>query len=821
MTRSKPTIVPEQPLPENGELRSGMPEAEKKPDAIRNGDVDALVLSLEEANRQLSDELGKLENSRKKLVSSSKKYRLLYNKMLRGEAKYKELVQHARSIILRQDISGKVTFFNEYAQEIFGFKEDEVIGKSPVGTIVPEIESSGRRLDQMLEKIYENPDRYGVNINENIKKNGERIWVEWHNNATFDDEGKSTGHIAIGVDITDRLRIEKSLKESEDKFRKIVETAAEGILTANPEGVVVYLNYKMAEMLGYSVDEVLGRPILDFIDNDLQEQALRIRKAARSRNLHGEFKFRRKDGSELWTSYNVSALLDSNGIYAGNLAMHTDITERKKSEDELYHSEERFRTAFEGGSIPMQLTSLNGDFLRVNHAFCTLLGYTEQELTGMNFRKLTHPDDLEANMDGLKKLENGEISSFRMEKRYIRKNGQIIWVDMSTAPVRNKNGKLDYLVTHVQDINERKEAEKELVNSREKLEIALDSGHIGIWERNLKNDEVIWDERMEQIFNLETGTFGRDYASFENLIDEEDLPHFRNSIDNSLETGSLLETIFRTRSGTGNSKYISTKALVKKDENGTPVSLTGVCFDVTAMKKGAEKAIVRLNEELLRSNKELESFAYVASHDLQEPLRMVSSFTQMLEQKYGDKLDQDAQDYIRFAVDGAKRMYDLINGLLAYSRVQTKGKEFVEVNMEDVFEKVIRNLDLRIKEKNVVITKNDLPVIRADESQMMQLVQNLVENGIKFSPANPRIYFSANADTGCHVFSVKDEGMGIDPQYFERIFKIFQRLMPKEEYEGTGIGLAICKRIVERHKGKIWVESEPDKGSTFFFTIPG
>ncbi len=368
--------------------------------------------------------------------------------------------------------------------------------------------------------------------------------------------------------------------------------------------------------------------------------------------------------------------------------------------------------------------------------------------------------------------------------------------------------------------NKRKEAEKDLENSQKKLEIALESGHIGIWERNLRNDEVIWDNRMEHIFNLETGTFGGNYASFENLIDEEDLPHLRNAIDRALETGYLLETIFRTRSGSGNSKYISTKALVNRDEHGTPISLTGICFDVTALKKGAEKAIVKLNEELLRSNKELESFAYVASHDLQEPLRMVSSFTQMLEKKYKGQLDQDAQDYIRFAVDGAKRMYQLINGLLEYSRVHSKGKDFVIVNMEGVFEKVTRNLERRINEKNVVLTKNDLPEVLADESQMIQLVQNLVENGIKFSPSHPRIHFSSNANTDYYGFSVKDEGMGIEPQYFERIFRIFQRLMPNEEYEGTGIGLSICKRIVERHNGKIWVESEPGRGSTFFFTIP-
>ena len=199
---------------------------------------------------------------------------------------------------------------------------------------------------------------------------------------------------------------------------------------------------------------------------------------------------------------------------------------------------------------------------------------------------------------------------------------------------------------------------------------------------------------------------------------------------------------------------------------------------------------------------------------------MVSSFTQMLEKRYADKLDQDAKEYIRFAVDGAKRMYELINGLLSYSRVQTKGKQFVRVDMNSVFDIVSRNLTLMISEKNAALTKKDLPVLYADESQMIQLIQNLAENGIKFSLISPRVHFSAYDENDHYLFSVRDEGMGIDPQYFDRIFKIFQRLMPKEEYAGTGIGLAVCRRIVERHGGKIWVESEPGKGSTFFFTIP-
>jgi light-regulated signal transduction histidine kinase (bacteriophytochrome) len=199
---------------------------------------------------------------------------------------------------------------------------------------------------------------------------------------------------------------------------------------------------------------------------------------------------------------------------------------------------------------------------------------------------------------------------------------------------------------------------------------------------------------------------------------------------------------------------------------------------------------------------------------------MVSSFTQMLDQRYGDKLDQDAHDYIGFAVDGAKRMYELLNGLLAYSRIQTRGKEFTEVDMSEVFSKVLRNLSLKISESKAEISVGELPVILADESQIIQLVQNLIENSIKFSSGEPRITFTAKIDSGYYLFSVKDEGIGIEPQYFDRIFKIFQRLQAREDYEGTGIGLAICKRILDRHNGKIWVESEPGKGSEFFFTIP-
>ena len=234
-----------------------------------------------------------------------------------------------------------------------------------------------------------------------------------------------------------------------------------------------------------------------------------------------------------------------------------------------------------------------------------------------------------------------------------------------------------------------------------------------------------------------------------------------------------------------------------------------------------KKKLKRTVAELKRSNTDLQQFAYVASHDLQEPLRMVASYTQLLEKRYKDKLDTDAKEFIHFAVDGALRMQKLINDLLSYSLVSTRQKPVKPTDCNSVLGQVIANLSLTIEQNNDIITNDDLPTVMADESQMQELFKNLVGNAIKFrSEHAPRVHVSAKQNGNKWLFSVQDNGLGIDPQFKDKIFLIFQRLHSKEEYPGTGIGLAICKRIVEHHGGKIWFDSDVGKGSTFYFTLP-
>ena len=236
----------------------------------------------------------------------------------------------------------------------------------------------------------------------------------------------------------------------------------------------------------------------------------------------------------------------------------------------------------------------------------------------------------------------------------------------------------------------------------------------------------------------------------------------------------------------------------------------------------AKDVLARQAQELARSNVELEQFAYVASHDLQEPLRMVTSYLQLIKRRYQGHLDEDADEFIAFAVGGVERMQLLIADLLAYSRVTTHGRPFKFTDCTVTLNHALANLKVAIEESGTVVTHDQLPTVMADETQLTRLLQNLIGNGIKFHKKNarPEIHVSALRTDGGWTFSVHDNGIGIAPEYFERIFKIFQRLHTSQEYAGTGIGLAVCKKIVERHGGEIWVKSELGQGATFYFTIP-
>ena len=366
------------------------------------------------------------------------------------------------------------------------------------------------------------------------------------------------------------------------------------------------------------------------------------------------------------------------------------------------------------------------------------------------------------------------------------------------------------------ETHERELVELKLRTTRNLLQTVLDNLPLAVFVRDLKEPDTkhiqLWNKTTEEMFGVSGDRFGDDLLTIP-LLDSYDLS-FDDTDPSTLE-GQIIEL----PSEHGNTTTINLVQISIEDATSKSEKMLYVAQDITHRKQ-AEQQLTASNTELLKSNKELEQFAYVASHDLREPLRMVTSFTQLLAQRYHNRLDDEADTIINFAVDGAKRMETLIEDLLLYSRVGKNNKPLQVVDCNIVLQKALSNLQLLIQENNATIIVRSLPQIFGDESQLIQLFQNLIDNAITYrSQSDPIIEIDAVSNGQQWLFSVKDNGIGIDPKHNQRIFEVFQRLHPKDKYSGTGVGLAICKKIVERYGGNIWVKSELNTGSIFWLTL--
>jgi signal transduction histidine kinase/CHASE3 domain sensor protein len=371
-----------------------------------------------------------------------------------------------------------------------------------------------------------------------------------------------------------------------------------------------------------------------------------------------------------------------------------------------------------------------------------------------------------------------------------------------------------------------REAERRTRNDKQFLDTMLDSLRAGILACDAEGRLTLYNQAAREFHGLPAApTPAADWSRYSRLYEAdgttplatERAPLHRALHDEEVDDQAM---VIAPVDGPPRTMLASSRAIV--DEDGHRLGAVVAMLDVTE-RLAAEHALEQKAAELERSNADLERFAYVASHDLQEPLRMVSSYTQLIARRYRGKLDSDADEFIAFAVDGVTRMQRLINDLLVYSRVSTRAREATSTDAGAAVQAALANLSSVIEESSAVVEVGAMPRVVADDVQLTQVIQNLVSNALKFRRAEgvPRITIrAAPGDDGKYIFAVQDNGIGIGPDYFERIFVLFQRLHTREAYSGTGIGLAICKKIVERHGGRIWVESVEGAGSTFYFTLP-
>ena len=478
----------------------------------------------------------------------------------------------------------------------------------------------------------------------------------------------------------------------------------------------------------------------------------------------------------------------------------------------------RMATVVRDSNDAITIQDFEGNIIAWNKGAAQMYGYSEEEALQMNIDLLTPSGKLAEQRDFIRRLIAGEtITSFETQR--LTKNRSVLDVWLTVTKLMDDDGKPVGLASTERDITTRKRAVEEMV-------VASEIRYRRLFE-TAKDGILILDAETGMVVDVTPFLIKLLGFSHQQFLGKKvwELGFFKDIVANQANFAELQQKEYMRYENkpleTSDGRRIEVEFISNVYLIGKKKVIQCNVRDISE-RKHIEKELASAMENVQRSNKDLEQFAYIASHDLQEPLRMVSSYTQLLAERYGEQLDDKAKKYIEYAVNGAIRMQRLINDLLTYSRINTQGGAPQPTDSHSVLGEALRNLSAAIEESRAIVANDDLPMVRADASQLMQVFQNLIANAIKFRRADdaPRIHVSAK-DLGHEwCFLVKDNGIGNDSKYAEKIFVIFQRLHTLQEYPGTGIGLAMCKRVVERHGGRIWFESELNKGSTFYFTLP-
>jgi PAS domain S-box-containing protein len=451
----------------------------------------------------------------------------------------------------------------------------------------------------------------------------------------------------------------------------------------------------------------------------------------------------------------------------------------------------------------------------INSKGSEILGYNKEEIVGKSwFENFVLKED--ESLEVFNELMDGKKE--QSEMAIVTGNGEIKIISWHNQVLVDDKGNITGILLSGDDITPHKKAEMQI----KFLTDILDRINDAVIAVNNDYRVIYWNKSAEKLLNQR---YDEVKGKLLSEIDQYEWVNFKDEKEpyESLKTHGHWHGKNMHIKKNGKSIWVDSAVNILKYEKNEFNGTLTVIYDITKQKQ-IEKSLKKVIEDLKRSNEELQQFAYVTSHDLQEPLRTIASFTQLLERRYKGKLDLDADEFIGYIVDATKRMQTLINDLLNYSRVRVTGDNFKLIDTEEIIHQTLSNLKALIKENSAVITHDPLPRVMADPGQLLQLFQNLIGNAIKFRKPEipPKIHVSArkNEKNNEYVFSVQDNGIGMDPQYAKRIFTIFQRLHTQDEYAGTGIGLAVSKKVVEMHGGRIWVESKPGKGSVFYFTIP-
>ena len=641
----------------------------------------------------------------------------------------------------------------------------------------------------------------------------------------FNDQGQPLRAVGTCQDITERKKADKQIKDSEQLYRTLFEQNLAGVYQTTINGVILNCNDAFAKMLKYDSRKELLEINASALYFSAAERNNFIDDITNQKKLNTyESVLRCKDGTPLYVIENISLRKDDvtgEELLDGILI---DVTERKAAEQSIINSEEKRRLIMNAALDAIICIDNNGNITFWNPKAEEIFGWKENEVMGKRLSGIIIPEQFRSRHDegivNYLKTGKGPALNVLLELSAIKSSGEEFPIELTVLPIRQ--GGEEFFCAFIRDITERK---KTADKNRFQAELLETIGQ-AVMAADINGTINFWNNAAQEIYGWTS-----EEALGQNVL------QLIPSLQTKEQATEIMEKLYQGHSWSGE------LVMQRKDGTDLTVSLTdspvydqshkligiiGVSSDISE-RKLAEIRVSELNESLQRhvkelavSNAELEQFAYVASHDLQEPLRMVTSFLTQLENKYGDVIDEKGKKYIGFAVDGAKRMRQIILDLLEFSRVGRTEDSHEELDLNEVVKEIQILFRKQIEEKKAVIKSDKLPVIRAYKAQLRQVFQNLVSNALKYTRENSACQIQMVAtELNTHwQFAIADNGIGIEAEYFDKIFVIFQRLHNKDEFSGTGMGLAVTKKIIENLGGKIWVESDVGRGARFRFLWP-
>lgn len=783
-----------------------------------------------------------------------------------SEQRFKGLVQEGGDLIALLDENGDYMYASPTSISVLGYTPEDFSNRNAFEFIHPE---DLKRVQEKFEKILSRK-RLEISPFRFSHKDGGWRWLESTVTNLIDDPAVK-GFVANSRDVTERLRyqelenLERKILEMNFKkgvrLKQILNFYLEKLEAINPNAFFIIRKLENGKLHNWAagntpvklVDVLEGRPLQE--KNGICELSFKSKESKILRTQDAKDSPLKSLALENKIDYCWSfPIIDSKGKTLGIFSTFykkDPIPEKKQekrtirrtigllqliiefhlNEIALKRSNQRFKFVNQATEDAIYDWDVVNDELQWGDGFYKMFEYERDGSHSNidNWSSRVHPDDIGAVERDLEaSLKNININRWNSEYCFRKADGSYLDIIESGYIIRNEDGEALRMIGVLRDVTSIKAYEKELESANERYRFATKATSDAIWDYNLENESVVWGAAFENLFGYKLKNLKPDLNPWYENIHPDDYDRIAKSFKDALnDKTEIWEEEYRFKNVHGQYLDVFDRGFIVRDKNGKAKRMVGAIQDITR-KKQYEISLEKLNSDLKKrakelaiSNAELEQFAYVASHDLQEPLRMVTSFLTQLEKKYGDVLDKKGLLYIDFAVDGAKRMRQIILDLLEFSRVGRTEDKLEAVDINDVLDDIKHLYRKKISDRKVNIIAQNLPVIEAPKSPVRQVFQNLISNAIKYSKeeVSPEININYNESEDFWEFTIQDNGIGIEQEYFDRIFVIFQRLHRREEYSGTGMGLAVTKKIIENLGGKIWLESQENEGTKFHFTI--